>query len=162
IPAGLLMKAMRDGRARIIVALDQPFTPEGKLGGRGAVAAQRSGLARAREALLGRLPRGSYALSRSYETIPFVALDATPEALRARHGGTGGRGRIGEHLFRPRPGGARALCAGLLARPRFGLRGVGRGSLRPTVRPRPGERARVGPLGAGQVREPRREHEPGR
>jgi hypothetical protein len=39
-------------------------------------------LARGREALLGELPRQSYRVLRAYETIPAVALEVSPEALR--------------------------------------------------------------------------------
>jgi subtilisin family serine protease len=65
---------------RVIVELDVPFAPEGELLPEIAVR-QRSEIASVRSAVLEGLVGAAHGVARSYETIPFVALEVGPRAL---------------------------------------------------------------------------------
>ncbi len=80
IPPGLAERAAREGLVRVIVGLDVPFAPEGELSP-GVAARQRSEIASVRSALFGGLAGAAHRVARSYETIPFVALEVGPRAL---------------------------------------------------------------------------------
>ncbi len=78
----MLQKAEREGSIRAIVGLRTDFVPEGRLN-RAEAAAQRRGIenvgARLREELAGT----GYRTLREYDTIPYIALNLTPQAFRA-------------------------------------------------------------------------------
>jgi subtilisin len=77
----LLCKAEREGSVRAIVGLRTDFTPEGRLG-RVEAADQRSAIQSAGEGLRRELSGTGYQTMREYETVPYIALKLTPEALR--------------------------------------------------------------------------------
>ena len=78
-PHGLHAEAMDQGSVRVIVHLRvAPIAA-----GQSEEAKQQGGtIAQAREALLRELALTSYRVPRVYDTIPFVALEVSPEALR--------------------------------------------------------------------------------
>jgi subtilisin len=67
---------------RVIVGLQTRFTPEGALGAT-AVKAQRAQIDRARERLVGSLAGTEHRVVNTFETIPSVALELSPDALSA-------------------------------------------------------------------------------
>ena len=73
------------GRARVLVELrtTDAFMVEAQLGTQSAVAAQRRAIDAAGARALARLARTDYRVTRRYETVPFVALEATPAARAA-------------------------------------------------------------------------------
>ena len=85
IPQAVRDSLDRTGRARILVELNlitgDPI-PEGRLAGVAAIAAQRQQIAAAADRLLARLPRNAHQVARRYETVPYLALDIAPGALR--------------------------------------------------------------------------------
>jgi len=78
----LLQKAERHGSVRVIVGLRTDFTPEGRLV-RSQVEDQRNAIESAGEGLRAELAGTGYQTLREYETVPYVAMKLTPEALRA-------------------------------------------------------------------------------
>ncbi|HUH06540.1 MAG TPA: S8 family serine peptidase [Egibacteraceae bacterium] len=70
------------GSVRVIVGFSTAVQPEGQLSA-AATTSQRSQLAKDRTAVLAHLDGTGYALVQSYDTLPFVALDAPPAALDA-------------------------------------------------------------------------------
>jgi subtilisin family serine protease len=75
----------RDGSARVIVELrlpSAPHVPEGRLATAAARAAQRQGIATARAQLLARVQATSHGVIRQYSSLPFLALEIGPDALR--------------------------------------------------------------------------------
>jgi subtilisin len=78
----LLKKAEREGSVRVIVGLRTDFVPEGRLS-RAEVADQRDGIASAQAGLQEHLRGTGYRTLREYETVPYIALKLTPQALRA-------------------------------------------------------------------------------
>jgi subtilisin family serine protease len=89
-PGGLVPQRVedgvqRDGVARVIVELRLPqgaHVPEGRLANLAARAAQRQGIATTGAQLLTRLQGTNHRVLHRYETIPFVALEIGPDALR--------------------------------------------------------------------------------
>jgi subtilisin len=81
-PARLIGKAQKEGSVRVIVGLRTDFTPEGRLSG-AQVDDQRAAIESAGEGLRAELEGTGYETLREYETVPYVALELTPEALRA-------------------------------------------------------------------------------
>ena len=81
VPPEVAQQAQINGSARVIVQLDLPVQPEGQLA-QGAVAFQRQAIAAAQAQLLAGLT-GTYQVLRQFETIPFVVLQAAPDALTA-------------------------------------------------------------------------------
>jgi hypothetical protein len=81
VPTSMVREAERKGAVRAIVRLDQPFTPEGSLGTAG-VSGQRESIHDMRSRLLDQLAGTSFRVVRRYPSIPYVALELTPEALR--------------------------------------------------------------------------------
>ena len=78
----LLGKAQREGSVRAIVGLRTDFTPEGQLS-QSQVDDQRGAIESAGAGLRADLAGTEYQTLREYETVPYVALSLTPEALRA-------------------------------------------------------------------------------
>jgi subtilisin len=78
----LLQKAEREGSVRVIVRLQSDFVPEGRIG-RAEAADQRNGIESAQAGLQEQLRGTGYRTLREYETVPYIALKLTPEALRA-------------------------------------------------------------------------------
>jgi len=84
-PSRLLQKAQREGSVRVIVGLRTDFTPEGGLSGAHAED-QRDAIQSAGEGLRTELSGTGFQTLREYETVPYIALKLTPEALRAVQG----------------------------------------------------------------------------
>jgi subtilisin len=80
--SALLHKAEREGSVRSIVGLQTGFTPEGRLTHLQAED-QREAIESAGEGLRAELAGTGYQTLREYETVPYIALNLTPEALRA-------------------------------------------------------------------------------
>src|SRR5262249_24421981 len=75
----------RDGAARVIVELrlpTGPHVPEGRLATLAARAAQRLNIATAGTQLLGRLQGTSHRVLHQHRSIPYVALEIGPDAMR--------------------------------------------------------------------------------
>lgn len=83
IPEALVDRAAREGTVRVIVQLRVSARPEGELGSPDAVASQRQAIAAAQSAVLKELAGTSYRVVRTYETIPFLALEVSLGALQA-------------------------------------------------------------------------------
>jgi subtilisin len=81
-PARLIGKAQKEGSVRVIVGLRTDFTPEGRLSS-AQVDDQRAAIQSAGAGLRADLAGTGYETLREYETVPYVALELTPEALRA-------------------------------------------------------------------------------
>jgi subtilisin len=80
-PARLIEKAQKEGNVRVIVGLRTDFTPEEQLSG--ALAKdQREAIESAGAGLKQELAGTGYITLREYETVPYLALRLTPEALR--------------------------------------------------------------------------------
>src|SRR5918995_2562521 len=78
----LLAKAQKEGSVPVIVGLRTDFTPEGQLN-RAQVDDQRGAIESAGAGLRAELAGTGYQTLREYETVPYIALELTPEALRA-------------------------------------------------------------------------------
>lgn len=73
VPPELLERASAEGAVRVIVGFRLPS----------GVAPDAQAIAAARETVLRQVAGTRYRMVRAYETIPFVALEASPETLRA-------------------------------------------------------------------------------
>lgn len=102
-PHGLHAEAMDQGSARVIVHLRvAPIAA-----GQSEEAKQQGGtIAPARETLLRELALTSYRVTRVYDTIPFVALEVSPEALRVLERSVWVIGIEKDTLTSPQPGSA--------------------------------------------------------
>ena len=78
--AELERRADRDGPVRVIVGLDTDFRPEGRLGG-AEVQSQRTGIDEIRGRLLDDLAGTGYEKVRVFQTIPYLALEVSRDAL---------------------------------------------------------------------------------
>jgi subtilisin len=78
----LLRVAEREGSVRVIVGLRSGFEPEGRLS-RPEAAEQRRDIAGARADLRADLRTTGYRTVQQFETLPYVALELSPEALEA-------------------------------------------------------------------------------
>lgn len=84
--SALVAQAQARGHVRVIVALRVPtYQPEGKLDAR-AAQAQRASIAQAQNALLNQLAIHNVRVTRRFTTIPYLALEANANALRALAG----------------------------------------------------------------------------
>jgi subtilisin family serine protease len=81
-PSRLLGKAQKEGSVPVIVGLRTDFTPEGRLSP-AQVDDQRAAIESAGAGLRSELSGTGYQTLREYETVPYIALELTPEALRA-------------------------------------------------------------------------------
>ena len=86
VPGNLYAKALEHGSVRVIVQLKVAALPEGQLGGGDAVVSQRQAIAAAQSALLAELAGSSYRVVRTYETIPFLALEVSADGVRILEG----------------------------------------------------------------------------
>ena len=77
----LLEQAEQEGSVRVIAHLSTDFAPEGRLS-RPEVADQRAEIASAQAGLQSDLQGTGYQTLRQYDTIPFIALDVSAQALR--------------------------------------------------------------------------------
>jgi hypothetical protein len=77
--------AVAQGRARVLVELHAPegFRPEGDLPGPDAIASQRSAIATAQQAVIAGLHGTDAVVLQRYASVPFLALEIGPSALRA-------------------------------------------------------------------------------
>jgi hypothetical protein len=82
VPKALLDRAAPEGTVRVLVQLQVAAEPEGGLASAEAVAAQRKTIAVAQSTLMDELVGTRYRLIRTYETIPFLALEVSSDALR--------------------------------------------------------------------------------
>lgn len=83
--ADILAQVEEEGRVRVIVRLDTPFTPEGALHGKRDREAQRRQIAEVGQEVLGRLELPKAPTTHTFETLPFVVMEvdrATLEELR--------------------------------------------------------------------------------
>jgi subtilisin len=78
----LLRKAEREGSIRTIVGLRTDFVPEGRLN-RAEAADQRRGIESAGRGLQAELAGSGFRTLREYDTVPYIALNLTPQAFRA-------------------------------------------------------------------------------
>ena len=83
VPDALRQKASAEGAVRVIVQLRASALPEGELSGAEAVASQRRAIASAQSAVLTELAGTSHRVIRTFESIPFLALEVSPGALQA-------------------------------------------------------------------------------
>lgn len=81
IPAAVAAHAQAHGSARVIVGLDVAYTPEQFLG-RSAAQSQRSSIARAQSAVLGRVLRAKPSSIRRFSSIPFLAIEVDETDLQ--------------------------------------------------------------------------------
>jgi subtilisin family serine protease len=81
IPAELIARAAQDGAVRVIVQLDVPALPEGRLRTSRSRLHQRQRIAAGHDGLAAELSGTTYRTSRRLRSIPFAALEAGPEAL---------------------------------------------------------------------------------
>ena len=81
-PSRLLGKAQKEGSVEVIVGLRTDFTPEGRLS-QAQAEDQRAAIESAGEGLRADLAGTGYETLREYETVPYIAMKLTPEALRA-------------------------------------------------------------------------------
>ena len=78
----MLQNAEREGSIRAIVGLRTEFVPEGRLN-RAEAAAQRRGIENVGQELRGALAGTGFRTLREYDTVPYIALNLTPQAFRA-------------------------------------------------------------------------------
>src|SRR5579862_9748163 len=85
IPQKVRDRAVRSGRARVIVELTlaSPHVPERQLKTAQAIAGQRQAIATQAARVLAKLPRGSHRVLHQFQTVPYVAIEASPQALDA-------------------------------------------------------------------------------
>jgi subtilisin len=86
-PAGtrhreLAIKARKEGTVRVIVGLNVPFTPEGKLVSARAAQAQRDAIYVAQDTLLTSLSRHNAKAYAEWNIIPYMALEVDEAALK--------------------------------------------------------------------------------
>jgi hypothetical protein len=88
VPESLRSRALDRDLVRVIVQLRVTGLPEGRLGSAEAEASARQAIAEAQCTLLRELAGTNYRVVRTYETIPFLALEVSLDALRALEGST--------------------------------------------------------------------------
>jgi subtilisin len=81
VPAVLMRKAQIAGVVRVIVQLDVLASPEGASDSPQAVQAQRQAIAATQRGLMAALVGTGHRVARQFATIPFLALEAVPDAL---------------------------------------------------------------------------------
>ena len=81
VPAEITKKAQTKGVVRVIVQLDVATRPEGVLSSRQAVLDQRQAIAAVQSELLRDLAGTSHRVTGQLKTIPFLGLEAGPDAL---------------------------------------------------------------------------------
>ena len=101
VPEALYQKASSEGSVRVIVQLRVATIPEGHLERAEDVASQRQGIVSMRSAVLTELAESSYQTIREFETIPFVALEVTQDALLVLEASPSVVGVEEDYLLRP-------------------------------------------------------------
>jgi len=101
VPEVLYEKASSEGLVRVIVQLRVTTIPEGHLESTNAVASQRQGIAGRRSKLMTELAATRYRMIREFETIPFVALEVSRDALLAFDASPNIVGVEEDYLLRP-------------------------------------------------------------
>ena len=96
----LLEQAEQEGSVRVIVHLSTEFAPEGRLS-RPEVANQRADIASTQAGLQRDLQGTGYRTLREYDTIPFIALDVSSQALRAAQRSPHVTGIVEDSLAQP-------------------------------------------------------------
>ena len=86
VTESLYSKAVESGSVRAIVQLRVAGLPEGRLWTAEAEASARQAIAEAQCTLLRELAGTNYRVVRTYETIPFLALEVSLDTLRALEG----------------------------------------------------------------------------
>lgn len=84
VPPALYNQAVREGLVRVIVEVSPPaapFLPEGILTTTAAVLGQRADIARLQSQVLSRLQSTAHRTMRRYRTVPYLALEVSPDAL---------------------------------------------------------------------------------
>lgn len=81
VPPELVARASREGAVRIIVQLDVPTRPEGRLLSHRSRLRQRERIVTAQEGLQTELAGTAYRTARRFRSIPFTALEVGPRAL---------------------------------------------------------------------------------
>ncbi|MGH7411945.1 MAG: hypothetical protein ACREJ6_12920 [Candidatus Methylomirabilis sp.] len=104
VSGSLYRKALEDGSVRVIVQLKVAALPEGQLGSADAVASQRQAIAAAQSALLAELANSRYRVVRTYETIPFLALEVSADGFRVLEGSALVAGVEEDRVDSPRQG----------------------------------------------------------
>jgi hypothetical protein len=80
VPPEVWEKVQAEGVVRVIVGLDVPWEPEGKLSPQ-AVLTQRQAIAKAQDALLAELAGTTHRVTGRYETVPGLGLEVGPDAI---------------------------------------------------------------------------------
>ena len=83
VPEHLVQQALAGGTARVIVRLDTPFSVDAELKGGAHAAVQRQNIAATRELVKRSLGPYRHRISRQYDVLPFLAVEAGPDALQA-------------------------------------------------------------------------------
>ncbi|MFI5178438.1 MAG: S8 family peptidase, partial [Vicinamibacterales bacterium] len=85
IPQNARDRALREGRARVIVELKlpEPHVPEQRLQSGAAVLRQRQRIASRAAQVLARQPQGAHRAVHQYRSVPYLVLDVTPAGLDA-------------------------------------------------------------------------------
>jgi subtilisin family serine protease len=86
VPDHLHARAQRDGRVHVIVELRLAggvHVAEGRLRAAAAIAAQRRDITETATRVIARLASATRRVARRYDTVPYVAIDATPSDLAA-------------------------------------------------------------------------------
>lgn len=83
VPVRLTEAAERNGTARVLVRLDEPISEEGALAGPSAVGSQRARIAASGRRLARTLEGTHSRVLHSFETVPYVALQADSAGLEA-------------------------------------------------------------------------------
>jgi subtilisin family serine protease len=78
----------RAGHARVIVELNAPTVPEGRLPGAQAIVQQRVAIANVRARTLAKIPPSAHRVVHAFETVPFVALEIDAAGLAALENGS--------------------------------------------------------------------------
>jgi subtilisin family serine protease len=81
IPPELVARAAREGTVRVIVQIDAPTVPEGRLPAPRSRLLQRQRIAAAQDGLGAELAGTVHRTARRFRSIPFTALEVGPEAL---------------------------------------------------------------------------------
>ncbi|PYM24576.1 MAG: hypothetical protein DMD78_08385 [Candidatus Rokuibacteriota bacterium] len=83
VAADLTAKAASHGHVRVIVQLNGGFVPESTLADPGAIAGQRQGIGTLQAAVRHGLKGTAHRVTRGFRTVPYIAIDASADALRA-------------------------------------------------------------------------------
>jgi subtilisin family serine protease len=83
VPRALARRARAEGSARVLVRLDAPAAPQALAAGGAAAGKARAQIAAGRARLEEALAGTDWASAREFDTIPWVAITATPDALEA-------------------------------------------------------------------------------